>query len=185
MIGTGSASEDLCASAGNGSSKDYFHMNSNFGGIPEALVIALLTFLCLILLSLLIRKGGYQVLTGLFCQNWREDGDDDQKELDLAETSMLGRFQHFLGCLAYSEEKMMDEAGPDAVQYLRFQTYLIGFLSVVSLLSIGIILPINMQGHNHRNASSPSSPYAQTVFDNLNSRQDLLLIYDILSEFLT
>ena len=167
------ASEDLCASAVNGTQKDYFHMNSNFGGIPEVLVIDLLTFLGLLVLFFIIRKTGYKVLTGNLCKNRREAKDGvtkSPKGRDSTETSVLGRLRQFMGCLLYSEQKMLTTAGYDAVQYLRFQVYLIGFLTMVSLLSIGVILPINLQGHNHRNASSPSAPYAQTVFDNLDSR---------------
>ena len=175
-IGIGlNASEDVCASAVNGTEKDYFHMNSNFGGIPEVLVIDLLTFLGLLVLFFIIRKTGYKVLTGNLCKNRRVAKDADgvtksPKGLDSEETSVLGRLRQFMGCLVYSEEKMLTKAGYDAVQYLRFQVYLIGFLAMVSLLSIGVILPIDLQGHNHRNASSPSAPYAQTVFDNLDSR---------------
>ena len=164
------ASDDLCAEAVDGTAKDYFHMNSNFGGIPEVLVIDLLTFLGLLVLFFIIRKGGYKILTGNLCKNRREakGGDTESpKDLHPEDKPVLERF---LGCLGYSEEKMLTTAGYDAVQYLRFQVYLIGFLAMVSLLSIGVILPIDLQGHNHRNASSPSAPYAQTVFDNLDSR---------------
>ena len=49
-------------------------------------------------------------------------------------------------CLLYSDDTMLSLAGPDAVQYLRFQRFLIALLSLVMVLSICIILPINYQG---------------------------------------
>ena len=41
----------------------------------------------------------------------------------------------------------------DAVHYLRFQLYIIAFLSLLTVLSIGVILPINFQGNNYGNKS--------------------------------
>ena len=159
MTGTNHTSK--CAAAENGTERDYFHMNSNFGGIPEVLVIDSLTFLGLLVLFFIIWRGGLRRLTGLFCNKLQDLDMEDERG---------SKLKQFLGCLLFSEEKMLATAGPDAVQYLRFQVYLIGLLFMVSLLSIGVILPINLQGDKHRNASSPSAPYAQTVFDNLDSR---------------
>ena len=158
---TGTNQTGKCAAAENGTERDYFHMNSNFGGIPEVLVIDSLTFLGLLVLFFIIWRGGLKRLTGLFCNKLQDLDMEDERG---------SKLKQFLGCLLFSEEKMLATAGPDAVQYLRFQVYLIGLLFMVSLLSIGVILPINLQGDKHRNASSPSAPYAQTVFDNLDSR---------------
>ena len=168
MTGTNHTSK--CAAAENGTERDYFHMNSNFGGIPEVLVIDSLTFLGLLVLFFIIWRGGLKRLTGLFCNKLQDLDMEDERDRGTPRTSVVGKFKQFLGCLLFSEEKMLATAGPDAVQYLRFQVYLIGLLFMVSLLSIGVILPINLQGDKHRNASSPSAPYAQTVFDNLDSR---------------
>ena len=169
------ASEDLCIKAVNGTHVDFFHMNSNFGGIPEILATDFLVFLGLLLVFFFIRKGGYKLLIGPRClfQNWRDPGDGDTnnpKDLEQENPTVLERLRGGLGCLAYDEKKMLATAGHGAVQYLRFQMYLIGFLGLVSVLSLCVILPINLQGQIHRNASSPSAPYAQTVFDNLDSR---------------
>ena len=167
---TGTNHTEKCAAAENGTERDYFHMNSNFGGIPEVLVIDSLTFLCLLVVFFIIWRGGLKRLTGLFCSKLKDLDLEDERGRGTSKTSVLGKSKQFLGCLLFSEEKMLATAGFDAVQYLRFQIYLIGFLFMVCFLSIGVILPINLQGEKHRNASSPSAPYAQTVFDNLDSR---------------
>ena len=70
-----------------------------------------------------------------------------------------------LKCLLYSEEKMLELAGPDAVQYLRFQIYLIAFLALLTLLSISVILPINFQGENYGNKSD----FGHTTIINLDT----------------
>ena len=72
---------------------------------------------------------------------------------------------------------MLAIAGPDAVRYLRFQIYLIWFLFVVSLFSLCIILPINLQGNNYRNSTDPAADYERTLFDNLDSRFTLYLLF--------
>ena len=168
---TGTNHTDKCATLGpDGAERDYFHMNSNFGGIPEVLVIDSLTFIGLLVVFFFIWRGGLRRLTGLLCNKLQDLDLEDGRGRGTPRTSVLGKLKQFLGCLVFSEEEMLAMAGPDAVQYLRFQIYLIGLLFLVSLLSIGIILPINLQGEKHRNASSPSAPYAQTVFDNLDSR---------------
>ena len=71
---------------------------------------------------------------------------------------------------------MLAIAGPDAVRYLRFQIFLIWFLFLVSLFSLCIILPINLQGNRYRNSTSPAADYERTLFDNLDSRFTLHLL---------
>ena len=53
----------------------------------------------------------------------------------------------------FSEEKMIQLAGRDAALYLRFQCCIIFFVMLLTLLSIGVILPINFQGNNYGNKS--------------------------------
>ena len=44
------------------------------------------------------------------------------------------------------ENLILQRGGKDALYYLRFQRHIIVFLFVVTMLSMGIILPINLQG---------------------------------------
>ena len=56
--------------------------------------------------------------------------------------------------LTLREKKLMAIMGPDAVQYLRFQKYIILYVLFTTLLSCCIILPLNMQGTNLGNSTS-------------------------------
>ena len=45
-----------------------------------------------------------------------------------------------------SDEEIFLRCGDDALQYLRFQRYITCYLTIVMLLSICIILPLNLRG---------------------------------------
>ena len=46
-----------------------------------------------------------------------------------------------------SDEAIFHRCGDDALQYLRFQRYIICYLLIVMILSICVILPLNFQGN--------------------------------------
>ena len=41
---------------------------------------------------------------------------------------------------------ILKRSGKDAVQYLKFQRYLLVYVTVITVLSIAVILPCNFQG---------------------------------------
>ncbi len=43
------------------------------------------------------------------------------------------------------DDKFLAKCGMDAVQYLKFQRYLITFVFIMTVVCIGVILPINFQ----------------------------------------
>ncbi len=50
-----------------------------------------------------------------------------------------------LSIFTLSDEKFLAKCGMDAVQYLKFQRHLIIFVLIMTVVCIGIILPINFQ----------------------------------------
>jgi len=44
------------------------------------------------------------------------------------------------------DSNILEKCGPDAVQYLSFQRYLLVYLSIITVLSIAVVLPINFMG---------------------------------------
>ena len=42
---------------------------------------------------------------------------------------------------------ILHKCGRDAVQYLSFQRYLLIYVSIITVISIAVILPINFQGN--------------------------------------
>lgn len=48
--------------------------------------------------------------------------------------------------VCFSEEKVKARCGMDAVHYLSFQRHLIFLLTVITVLSLAVIMPVNMTG---------------------------------------
>ena len=46
----------------------------------------------------------------------------------------------------FRDAHILQKCGPDAVQYLKFQRYLMVYMAIVTVLSIAVILPCNFQG---------------------------------------
>jgi len=69
-----------------------------------------------------------------------------------------------------TDEDMEHVAGMDAVQYLRFQRYILAFLAITTVVSIAIILPLNLQGTQHGNVTD----FEHTTLSNLSPESPLL-----------
>jgi hypothetical protein len=66
--------------------------------------------------------------------------------------------------LTLKEKSLVGLMGPDAVQYLRFQKYIIIYIFLTTAVSIGVILPLNFQGTQLGNATD----FGHTTLANLN-----------------
>ena len=69
--------------------------------------------------------------------------------------------------LTFTDKKLMAIMGPDAVQYLRFQKYIILYVLFTTILSCCIILPLNMQGTNLGN----STEFGRSTLANLDLKK--------------
>ena len=58
--------------------------------------------------------------------------------------------------------------GPDAVQYLRFQKYILIFIVLITTVSLVVILPLNLQGTQLGNTTD----FGHTTLANLNPNDD-------------
>jgi len=70
--------------------------------------------------------------------------------------------------LTFHEKRLLGFMGPDAVQYLRFQKYIIIFILFTTTVSLGVILPLNFQGTQLGNATD----FGHTTLANLNPNDD-------------
>jgi hypothetical protein len=53
-----------------------------------------------------------------------------------------------------SDEHILQRSGRDAIQYLSFQRYLMVYMTIVVVVCIGIILPVNFSGEQGSNLIS-------------------------------
>jgi hypothetical protein len=79
--------------------------------------------------------------------------------------------------VTFSDSTMLKLAGPDAVQYLRFQKYLIAFVLLTTILCICIILPFNFQGTLQGNTLD----FGHTTLANLSAESNYLFVHIILA----
>ena len=55
-------------------------------------------------------------------------------------------YEWFKSIFTLKDEDIEDQYGEDALQYLRFQRYVIGYLMFVMVICISVILPLNFMG---------------------------------------
>ncbi|XP_051792617.1 CSC1-like protein 1 isoform X2 [Acanthochromis polyacanthus] len=74
------------------------------------------------------------------------------------------------------EEKIKSRCGMDAIHYLSFQRHLLFLLFVITVTSLGVILPVNMTGDLLRNHTQY---FGQTTLGNLEVGNDLLWLHTV------
>uniref|UniRef100_A0A3B3Z797 Uncharacterized protein n=1 Tax=Periophthalmus magnuspinnatus TaxID=409849 RepID=A0A3B3Z797_9GOBI len=108
---------------------------NNFGGIPIVLFLDFCVFMFLLILFSIIRK-----------QFW-----DFGRLALVAESEGVLNMSCFLIVKQYlfccRDRKIKDRCGIDATNYLSFQRNLIFLLIVITVASLGIILPVNLTGN--------------------------------------
>jgi len=70
--------------------------------------------------------------------------------------------------ITLKEQKLEGLVGSDAVQYLRFQKYIIIYIFLITVVSLAVILPLNFQGTQLGNATD----FGHTTLANLNPNND-------------
>lgn len=107
--------------------------------------------------------------------------EDDNDTSVVAAEEALKEDKHFFAWIikifTLSDEKFLRKCGTDAVQYLKFQRHLILFVTVMMVMCICVILPINFQGE----LQGDNSDFGHTTISNLNGSADWLWIHAIMT----
>lgn len=98
-----------------------------------------------------------------------------QRQFTLAEARSYKHWLHAIFCL--NDEDVQNKCGSDALQYLRFQRHIIFYLSVIVVLSICVILPLNFQG----TLQGTKQSFEHTTLVNLDPRSDFLWVHIVFS----
>ena len=80
-------------------------------------------------------------------------------------------------CVCYSNEQVKSKSGPDAVHYLSFQRHLMFLLSIMTVVSLAVILPINLSGDLQGGLDITISDYSS----NLHNDKCVHFIISVLS----
>ena len=95
-------------------------------------------------------------------------------EEDAVSRKITGSLLKNIKVLTIQEKKLVDVIGPDAVQYLRFQKYIIIYILFTSVVSCIFILPLNFTGTQ---LGLDSSDFGHTTLANLSPSQDGIILW--------
>ena len=76
-----------------------------------------------------------------------------------------------------SDDMILRKCGIDAIQYIRFQRHLIIFVTIITVICLTIILPINFTMGNVQ--GGPSS-FGHTTISNLDATTDVLWVHIVI-----
>uniref|UniRef100_A0A8C7QXI2 Transmembrane protein 63C n=1 Tax=Oncorhynchus mykiss TaxID=8022 RepID=A0A8C7QXI2_ONCMY len=143
-----------------------------FGGVPTVLAINVVLWLFLLLIFSCLRKAAWDYgrlallmendsLTSLFY------GEQSEKEKSPSESSPSD---------SDTKDLIRSKCGVDATTYLSFQRHIILLMTVVCLLSLAIILPVNFSGNLL--GDNPEN-FGRTTVANLPAKDSFLWLHSI------
>ncbi|XP_029972306.1 osmosensitive cation channel TMEM63C [Salarias fasciatus] len=159
-----------------------------FGGVPTVLAINVVLWMFLLLIFSCLRKAAWDYgrlallmendsLTSLFYgepsekeKSPSESSPSDSDTKDMGFCSWLSSLYHM------KDEEIRSKCGIDAVTYLSFQRHIILLMTVVSLLSLAVILPVNFSGNLL--GDSPEN-FGRTTLANVSAKDSFLWLHSI------
>ncbi|XP_063375405.1 CSC1-like protein 2 [Cydia amplana] len=162
-----------------------------YNGIPQTLILNLIAWTLLIMLFSVLRRTawnyGRMALVQRSKSRWTNlfyrggDGDALVERRHSADESLSidqGFFTWLPAVFRVTREQVLAKCGPDAVHYLSFQRHAITLMFIITLIAIGIILPINFQGTN---LNVDVSTFSRTTLSNLNGKSAWLWMHTLIS----
>ena len=115
-----------------------------YKGIPFFLILNVPAFVALLITFLILRRISWSLAQK------KEEVKNVYLSFPTEHLARIGKFESFASWLKSIFVTDLDtietECGEDARIYLHFQIYCLIFLSIVTVASIGIILPLNFSG---------------------------------------
>ncbi|XP_075874289.1 osmosensitive cation channel TMEM63C [Nelusetta ayraudi] len=159
-----------------------------FGGVPTVLAINVVLWMFLLLIFSCLRKAAWDYgrlallmendsLTSLFYgepsekeKSPSESSPTDSEAKDMGFCSWLSSLYHM------KDEEIRSKCGADAVTYLSFQRHIILLMTVVCMLSLAVILPVNVSGNLL--GDSPEN-FGRTTLANVGANNNFLWLHSI------
>uniref|UniRef100_A0A3P8ZQC1 Transmembrane protein 63C n=1 Tax=Esox lucius TaxID=8010 RepID=A0A3P8ZQC1_ESOLU len=158
-----------------------------FGGVPTVLAINVVLWMFLLLIFSCLRKAAWDYgrlallmendsLTSLFY------GEQSEKEKSPSESSPSDSETKDLVSLTVTndpggkDEEIRSKCGVDATTYLSFQRHIILLMTVVCLLSLAVILPVNFSGNLL--GDNPEN-FGRTTVANLPAKDSFLWLHSV------
>uniref|UniRef100_A0A8C9Y774 Transmembrane protein 63C n=1 Tax=Sander lucioperca TaxID=283035 RepID=A0A8C9Y774_SANLU len=165
-----------------------------FGGVPTVLAINVVLWMFLLLIFSCLRKAAWDYgrlallmendsLTSLFYgepsekeKSPSESSPSDSETKDMV--SFVLDSECFPSLYFLRDEEIRSKCGIDAVTYLSFQRHIILLMTVVCLLSLAVILPVNFSGNLL--GDSPEN-FGRTTLANVSAKDSFLWLHSILA----
>ncbi|XP_046455998.1 calcium permeable stress-gated cation channel 1-like isoform X4 [Daphnia pulex] len=160
-----------------------------YEGIPQNLCINFVAWICLIILFSVLRKNAWNYgrmallqrrerrWTQIFYRREDRDGDSENHKaapsFDPGSHYDHGMFSWILAVFRIKDDQIRSKCGDDAVQYLSFQRHIIVLMLITMVVSLGIALPINMQG----DLKGDEKQFGHTTLSNLDPKSWYLWIH--------
>ncbi|XP_071780296.2 osmosensitive cation channel TMEM63C [Centroberyx gerrardi] len=159
-----------------------------FGGVPTVLAINVVLWMFLLLIFSCLRKAAWDYgrlalvmendsLTSLFYgepsekeKSPSESSPSDSETKDMGFCSWLTSLYHM------KDEEIRSKCGIDAVTYLSFQRHIILLMTVICLLSLAVILPVNFSGNLL--GDSPEN-FGRTTLANVDAKDNFLWLHSV------
>lgn len=157
-----------------------------YEGIPETLLLNVVTWFLLILLFSLIRQqawdyGRLALVNGRDSKTWTQiffaqeysELAKNARQQENAENGFVektGIISWIKMTLKLTKEQILAHSGPDAIHYLSFQEHLLFVMFVITVISLTVILPVNLQGELYANATT----FGHTTISNLRPESSWL-----------
>uniref|UniRef100_G3PJ74 Transmembrane protein 63A n=1 Tax=Gasterosteus aculeatus aculeatus TaxID=481459 RepID=G3PJ74_GASAC len=151
-----------------------------FGGIPVVLMLDFCVFLVLLVVFSVIRRKFWDygrlalVADNVGSSTHRRYGRMSSSVDDVE--NELGFCSWLPFIVRMDEAKIKARCGMDAVHYLSFQRHLIVLLSVITVTSLAVILPVNLSGDL---LGASMSSFGRTTIGNLQNGNDLLWLHTV------
>ncbi|XP_059838717.1 CSC1-like protein 1 [Hypanus sabinus] len=158
---------------------------NSFGGIPTVLLIYFIIFWLIIVIFAVLRKTAWDYgRLALVSDNASENVDSASTVKRFSSLTVTNeRLLKDVGCCSWilniftlKDSELQEQCGDDAMYYLSFQRHLILILVAMSVMSIGIILPVNLSGSLLDN--DPES-FGRTTIGNIKFNNDILWVHTI------
>lgn len=192
-IGPGSVVELSCDTFMVKNQTQIDFTNGEYGGIPFNLIINSVGWVLLILLFTVLRKLAWdygrialvsrteEKWTSLFYGDHDDDGNKMQGSVESLDSHLHKHDSNVCSWIPaffrVKDKDILKKSGQDAIQYLTFQRYLIIYTTIVMVLVVAIIVPVNFSGNNIGNKTD----FGHTTIGNLDPDSPLLWVHAVLA----
>ncbi|KAK3912707.1 CSC1-like protein 1 [Frankliniella fusca] len=160
---------------------------NNWEGIPENILLNVVTWMVLIFLFSTLRKRAWNygriALVQKTEEKWTQlfygtvdegigvsELGDSMSSLDSTVQLDQGFCSWLPAIFKIKDANIARKCGPDAIQYLQFQKHIILYVAILTLISLVVVLPINFQG----DMQGDETTFGHTTLSNLRPDSPLL-----------